>query len=281
MRTRFAPSPTGYLHLGHVLAASQASDFAARHDGQCYLRMEDTDHTRCKAEYSQAILDDLAWLGFDYAPPMRVQSAHYADYARVAANLISRGLAYPCGLTRAQIKAGAVPSSDNAAKFGKDWRGDSAQIITDAARAPKPSLPFAIRLDLHKSINSVSNISLNFDETAPLHAGTYNAKDSLAGQLDPIIARKDIGCSYMIAGPHDDAADGMTHIVRGADLFAETPLQVLLQSLMGWPRPIYYHHGLIMDKAGKKLSKRNFAASIASMRENGAAPQDVLGLAAI
>lgn len=276
MLTRFAPSPTGYLHLGHVLAARQAMEFAQRHNGICALRMEDTDHTRCKPEYSQAILDDLAWLGFKYAPPMRTQSQHYPEYAKIVTSLIQRGLAYPCQFTRAQIKAGAVPKLDNAAALGKGWADMAATHIMRAAQMPKPALPFTIRLDMQKALNSVSDAALNFEETGASYAGIYNAKDSLTGSLDPIIARKDIGCSYMIAGPYDDALAGMTHIVRGADLFPETALQVLLQALMDWPRPIYHHHHLIKDANGKKLSKRSFAVSIAAMRQGGATPESLL-----
>jgi len=246
MRSRFAPSPTGYLHLGHVLAAREASDFAKAHGGACHLRIEDTDHTRCKAEYTQAILDDLAWLGLNYSCEIRIQSAHYPDYARVVVDLIERGLAYPCALTRAQMRAGAKPSFDAAAQFGSNWRDMTAQTVTQAAQRAKPSLPFAVRLDLAKALAALSPSALIFEDTGALHTGKHDAAAALSGKLDPIIARKDIGCSYMIAGPHDDALGGMTHIVRGADLFDETPLQILLQALMDWPRPLYHHHGLVM-----------------------------------
>lgn len=278
MRTRFAPSPTGYLHLGHVLAARQAMKFAQRLNGICALRMEDTDHTRCKPEYSQAILDDLTWLGFKYTPPIRTQSQHYPEYAKIVTSLIQRGLAYPCQLTRAQIKAGTIPKIEAAAAIGKDWINIATERVMRAAQMPKPALPFAIRLDMKKALSCVSDAALRFEETGPSYAGIYNAKDNLTGSLDPIIARKDIGCSYMIAGPHDDALAGMTHIVRGADLFPETALQVLLQALMDWPRPIYHHHHLINDTNGKKLSKRSFAVSISAMRQGGATPESLLNL---
>jgi len=281
MRTRFAPSPTGYLHLGHVMAARAAHDFAERNGGVCHLRIENTDHTRCKAEYNAAILDNLTWLGFQYPQPVRTQSAHYPDYAGVVAELLQRGLAYPCELTRAQIKAGTKPSYDAASRLGKNWQDMSIQSVTAAAKTAKPALPFAIRLDLEKSLNSVSAAALIFEETGPQYTGQHNAAAALSGKVDLVIARKDIGCSYMVAGPHDDAIQSMTHIVRGADLFSETPLQILLQALMDWPRPIYHHHALIMGSDGKKLSKRSFAESIASLRDNGIAAEDILAKAAI
>ncbi len=281
MRTRFAPSPTGYLHLGHVMAAHIAVDFAAIHHGDCLLRIEDTDHTRCKPEYTQAILGDLDWLGINFTDSIRSQSAHYPDYAKVVINLLERGLAYPCLFTRGQIKAGCVPEYDAATlvqNFGSNWRDDTLQALTHAAQHTKPSLPFSIRLNLGKAVKKLPAAACMFEETGPLHTGTYDAA-TLLPNIDPIIARKDIGCSYMVAGPHDDAVQGMTHIVRGADLFTQTPLQILLQALMDWPRPIYHHHGLIMRQDGKKLSKRSLAESIGAMRDNGMSPQDVLAKA--
>jgi len=241
MRTRFAPSPTGYLHLGHVAAARTAINFARAHNGECYLRIEDTDHTRCKPTYTQSIHEGLDWLGLHFdGPAPRVQSTY-----------------------------------DAAKAFGKHWREDTIETVQKASQLSAPSLPFAVRLDLKKSCATLMQSALIFEETGPLHKGAYNAAEMLP-RIDPIIARKDIGCSYMVAGPYDDALQDMTHIVRGADLFSETPLQILLQALMDWPRPIYHHHDLIIGQDGKKLSKRHFAVSITSMRDAGVSVTDLL-----
>ncbi len=273
MRTRFAPSPTGLLHVGHARAAREAFDFAKLYKGQCLLRIEDTDHTRCKDENTHAIYSDLDWLGFDWPLPVRLQSQHYPDYAKVIVNLIRSGLAYPCILTRSEIKAGQTPSPLNPTEFGEDT---IIQTLTHSSKTETPNLPFAIRLDLSTAMARVQTDRLIFQDIGPVHNGHHNAYDVLRDSEDPIIARKDIGCSYMIAGPHDDALQGMTHVVRGADLFAETPLQVLIQTLMDWPRPLYYHHELVRNDTGEKLSKRNLDTTLQSLREAGQTPQNIL-----
>lgn len=273
MRTRFAPSPTGLLHIGHARAAHEAFAFARQQSGQCLLRIEDTDHTRCKPENTQAIFADLDWLGFDWPLPVRIQSHHYPDYAKVVLNLIERGLAYPCELTRSDIKAG------NATKPANFDKARVMNIVSEASHHETPSLPFAIRLDLNKTMQSVENKDLSFEETGPLHKGRHNIKENLNDRMDPIIARKDISCSYMIAGPHDDALQGITHVVRGADLFEETPLQILIQTLMDWPRPLYYHHDLVLNEAGEKLAKRNLDTTLQSLREAGQTPDDIWAMA--
>lgn len=276
MRTRFAPSPTGHLHIGHARAAQEAFGFADKHSGQCLLRIEDTDHTRCKPVYTRSIYADLDWLGFDWPLPVRVQSQHYPEYAQVVLTLLDRGLAYPCTLTRSDIKAGQRPSPQNPTEINNNLQ--VMNIVSEAAHDENPKLPFAIRLDLQKAIKSVSKDDLSFEETGPVHFGTHHIGAALEKKDDPIIARKDIGCSYMIAGPHDDALQGITHVVRGADLFDETPLQILVQSLMEWPRPVYYHHDLVLNNMGAKLSKRNLDTTLQSLREAGQTPQDIWGM---
>ncbi len=279
MRTRFAPSPTGFLHLGHARAAREAFDYAHSQGGQCWLRIEDTDHTRCKVETTRAIYSDLDWLGFDWPLPVHVQSQNYPSYAKTVAALIDQDLAYPCLLTRSDIRSGLKPSALNTTTQSKFPSKDKViEIVKNAANLEKPILPFAIRLDLQKALSSIKEDRLIFEEIGPLHTGFHNAKDSLLTRDDPIIARKDIGCSYMIAGPQDDALQNMTHIVRGVDLFEETPLQILIQSLMDWPRPLYYHHGLVLAKTGEKLSKRNLDTALHSLRDAGQTPADIWSL---
>lgn len=276
MRTRFAPSPTGFLHLGHARAAREAFDYAHRQGGQCWLRIEDTDHTRCKAETILAIYRDLDWLGFDWPLPVHLQSQHYPAYAKTVTELIDRNLAYPCLLTRTDIKSGLKPNAQNAKTQSKlTSKDDAIEIVKSAACLEKPVLPFAIRLDLQKALSSVTEKCLKFEETGPLRKGIHNAKDYLHTREDPVIARRDIGCSYMIAGPQDDAVQNMTHIVRGVDLFDETPLQILIQTLMDWPRPLYYHHELVLAETGEKLSKRNLDTALHSLRDAGQTPADI------
>lgn len=271
MRTRFAPSPTGFLHIGHALAAKEAFDFAETKGGQCLLRIEDTDHTRCKEEFTKSIYADLDWLGFDWPLPVRVQSHYYPDYAKPVSELIARGLAYPCELTRKDIKEGERPHPDNM----EDKNGSVIKAeLLKSTQHDRPSLPFALRLNLPKALETIG--PLGFEDIGPIHEGIHDAREFFdQNDLDPVIARKDIGCSYMIAGPHDDWKQEISHVVRGADLFHETPLQVLIQALMGWPTPIYYHHGLVMNEAGEKLSKRNLDTALQSLREAGQTPEDI------
>lgn len=273
IRTRFAPSPTGYLHIGHAHAARQAFEFAQRHEGHCLLRIEDTDHTRCKPEFTQAIYQDLDWLGFDWPLPVRIQSQNYPAYGRVVMELIERGLAYACSLSRSDIRSGKIPSALRALTTAETMQLSNS--ISEASHAEAPTLPQAIRLNLSKALNTLPQYSLDFQELGEIHKGAYNAMAFIADMPDPIIARKDIGCSYLIAGPHDDAASRVTHVVRGQDLFEQTPLQVLIQSLMDWPRPIYFHHDLIKNEAGEKLAKRNLDTTIKSLREAGQTPEDI------
>ena len=287
MRTRFAPSPTGRLHLGHALAAKEAfrfrGGFGHPENSTCLLRIEDIDHTRCKHAFTLGIYEDLNWLGFDWPIPVRLQSRHYTDYAKVIASLLERGLAYPCGLTRAELKAGQKPDSQarlSAAEFLTHFTTD------DLLPHPAPSLPYAIRLNLSKALEKVSECSLIFVEAGQVKEGgmEVDARPSLTDwakseRPDPVIARKDIGVSYHIAVTHDDHLQGITHIVRGMDLFEETPLHILIQQLMGWPTPLYHHHALIRREDGEKLSKRGLDTSIESLRENSLTAEQVLAMA--
>ncbi len=253
MRTRFAPSPTGYLHLGHVLAAKEAFSF-----GSCLLRIEDIDHTRCKPDYTAAIYKDLDWLGFDWPLPVRVQSQHMDDYTGVIEALRGRGLLYRCFKTRSEL-ARSPPAPLPKAEV-------TARLADDA--------PFAWRLSL-KKCRPLITASLNYTDTD--HYKTVDI-DTLT---DIVLARKDIGTSYHIAVTHDDWIQNITHVVRGADFIGQTPYHVLLQHLMGWPTPAYHHHALLLRDDGEKLSKRNLDTSVKSLRENSLTARQVLDMASL
>ena len=275
--TRFAPSPTGRLHLGHAHAAASVFGFAAEHGATALLRIEDIDHTRCRPEFTDGIYEDLAWLGYAWPKPVREQSAHYSDYAKVTIDLIERGLAYPCTLSRTQLNSGARTPRPESFPHGEAAR--ICDKIRSAARLKTPSLPFAIRLNLKAALKRMPGALPYQDTGAPLNALSSLQSWANSTRPDPIIARRDIGTSYHIAVTHDDKLQNITHIVRGADFIDQTPLHVLIQNLMDWPTPIYHHHALIVDAAGRKLSKSAKDQTIQSLRMSGASPADVLSLA--
>ncbi len=276
LTTRFAPSPTGRLHLGHAYAAAQVFQAAEREGAAALLRIEDIDHTRCRPEFIDGIYEDLAWLGFNWPRPVRMQSAHYAAYAKVVIDLIERGLAYPCTLSRTQLKAGERTSAETTT-HGKAAR--ACDEIRKAARYKTPSRPYAIRLNLKAALKRSSEALAYCDDGLVKHARPPLEDWALSGRPDPIIARRDIAASYHIAVTHDDHIQGITHIIRGADFIDQTPLHVLLQALMGWETPIYSHHALVTDAEGRKFSKTDRDLTIQSLRESGRAPADVLSQA--
>ena len=241
--TRFAPSPTGYLHLGHAYAASEAFGFAQKNQGTCLLRIEDIDHTRCKPEYIRAIYEDLDWLGFDWPIPARKQSEHKAEYWKVIEALREKGLVYRCFKTRKEMPEGL-------------YRG---KAVPDEDQRIASNEKFAWRLSIDKVEEHLGETKLPF--------------------TDEVLARKDIGTSYHVACCHDDAVQGVTHVVRGMDIQPLTAFQNLLQRLMGWPVPEYYHHALRLNPDGEKLSKRNHDTSIRSLRAEGYTAQQVLDMA--
>jgi len=275
--TRFAPSPTGRLHLGHAHAAAAVFDFAAEHHGTALLRIEDIDHTRCRPEFTDGIYEDLAWLGYEWPKPVRVQSTHYSAYAKVVIDLIERGLAYPCKLTRTQLKSGTRTQRPESVPHGEAAR--LCDKIRKAVGYKTPSLPFAIRLNLKAALKRTPE-QLSYQDTGvQLNALTRLQDWARSNRPDPIIARRDIAVSYHIAVTHDDNLQDVTHIVRGADFIDQTPLHILIQNLMGWPTPIYHHHALILDATGRKLSKTAKDQTIQSLRMSGESPADVLSLA--
>ena len=254
--TRFAPSPTGRLHLGHAASAIRAHDFARARGGRFLLRIEDIDGTRSRPEFVAGIIEDLAWLGLRW-DSLVFQSERLAKYEAALATLKARGLVYPCFCTRAEIAASAsAPQGDAAPVYPGICRVLSAEEI--AARTG----PCCWRLDMAKAVGETG--ALSWHDAA---AGWVVA-DPLA-QGDVVLARKDAPASYHLAVTLDDAAQGVTDVVRGVDLFAATDVHRVLQALLGLPVPSYHHHPLVVDAAGRRLAKRDGALSLAEMRAGG------------
>ena len=261
MITRFAPSPTGFLHLGHALAAQRAFGYARAHNGTCLLRIDDIDYTRCRPEFSRAIYDDLAWLGFDWPEPVRMQSQHSQDYDAMIEHLEAKRLIYPCFLTRKEISA----ASDD----GGVYRGPKTALSRDEIETRiDQGEPFAWRLSLTRARDSLGDDfeRLAYDEVDFDLTQRRRQNANARSYGDEVIARKDIGVSYHLAVSHDDHIQGVTHIVRGKDLEGLTGFHVLLQTLMGWETPLYHHHGLIMASGDEKLSKREGSTSLRALR---------------
>lgn len=250
--TRFAPSPNGHLHLGHALSAIVAHDLAKASGGRFLLRIEDIDGPRSRPELADEFRRDLAWLGLEW-DEVPAQSTRLASYAAAAEALKARGLLYPCTCTRKQIEAaGARPGLE-----GLIYPG------TCKHRAPDPCLPVAWRLDADKALA----------ETGPLvwedRLAGPQAVD-LAGLGDVVLVRKNLPASYHLAVTLDDAADGVTLVTRGADLFAASHLHRTLQALLGLPVPRWHHHPLLTDDTGQKLAKRRGSPALAERRAAGA-----------
>lgn len=266
--TRFAPSPTGRLHLGHAFSALTA---AARGD-TFLLRLEDIDTPRCKPEFEAAIHDDLRWLGLTWPVPVWRQSDRLAHYHAALVRLSAMGLTYPCGCTRADIRA-ALSAPQEGATLGPDG---PVYPGTCRARSMADSQPTdAIRLDIARAAARIGPVA--FTDTGTEHPGTHcMTPDEMAHSTgDIVLSRRDIGTSYHIAVVVDDAAQGITEVTRGADLFAATFIHVLLQRLLTVPTPGYHHHRLIRDDAGRRLAKRDDARAIRSYRDAGATPADI------
>jgi glutamyl-Q tRNA(Asp) synthetase len=269
--TRFAPSPTGLLHLGHAAAALTAWRRAREVGGRFLLRLEDLDAERCRPEFAAAIVADLAWLGLDWDGPVRVQSAHMADYAATLARLDAMGLLYPCFCTRADIlraAAHAPHGPDGAPRYP----GTCRRLLAEerAARLARGD-PYALRLDMDAALARVPD-PLTYEEEG---RGVVPCDPAAFG--DAILARKDVPASYMLCVTHDDALQGVTLVTRAEDLRPATDLQRLLQALLGWPAPRYAHHELLLGPDGKRLSKRNGAPSLRAMRDEGVSPAEAWG----
>ncbi len=255
--TRFAPSPTGRLHLGHAVSAIRAHDFARERGGRFLLRIEDIDGTRSRPEFVDGIIEDLAWLGLRW-DTLVFQSERLAKYDAALETLKARGLVYPCFCTRAEIAASAsAPQGDGGPAYPGTCRGLNADEVVARAH-----LPQCWRLDMAKAVAITGELAWH-----DAIAGTVVA-DPLA-QGDVVLARKDAPASYHLAVTLDDAAQGVTDVVRGMDLFAATDVHRVLQALLGAPVPRYHHHPLVVDAAGRRLAKRDGALSLAEMRAAG------------
>ena len=249
--TRFAPSPNGPLHLGHAYSAVTAHDLAKQAGGRFLLRIEDIDGPRSRPELADAFRRDLAWLGLEWEE-VPAQSTRLAAYSAAAQDLLARGYLYRCTCTRAEIEAqGAKMGSQGLVYPG-----------TCKTRPPDPDRPAALRLDVARALADVG--ALTWEDAL---AGPQVADPREAG--DVVIVRKDAPASYHLAATLDDAADGVTLVTRGMDLFAATPIHRLLQALLGLPVPCWHHHGLLVDESGQKLAKRRGSPSLADRREEG------------
>ena len=269
-RTRFAPSPTGPLHLGHAYSAILAHDMARAAGGEFLLRMEDTDLDRCRPEWEALIVEDLTWLGLTWDGPIHRQSDKIAAYNARLEPLADRGLLYPCSCTRADIRA-ALSAPQEGVAFAVYPGTCRHRPMTD--RRPGD----ALRLNLAAALDALPEAPV-FTETGPAHAGTHRVdRDTALSQIgDVVLSRKgeDI-VAYFLASAFDDADQGITHVIRGEDLFDFTPVQVILQRLFGLPTPLYHHHRLIRDDQGKRLAKRDDARAISKYRAEGTTPQDI------
>lgn len=265
-RTRFAPSPTGPLHLGHAYAALNA----AHRGEEMLLRIEDIDATRTRPKWEAAIYDDLAWLGVTYPMPVMRQSDRHAAYDAALDDLWSRGLLYPCTCTRRDIEAAASAPQEGAPLLGPD-----GMIYPGTCRHTPTGLRpkgLTLRLKMAKATAEVGPVSFTEtgagpgDETGVI---TVQPDDMVSAIGDIVVARKDFGTSYHLSVVVDDAAQDITEVTRGTDLFEATPIHVLLQRLLDLPTPQYHHHGLIRDPSGKRLAKRDDARALRVYRDGG------------
>jgi glutamyl-Q tRNA(Asp) synthetase len=258
--TRFAPSPTGYLHRGHAFSALTAYAAAREAHGRFILRIEDIDATRCRPEFEAAIYEDLAWLGLTWEQPVRRQSEHLEDYAKALRELGERGLIYRCFRTRREV-ADAIASAPHGAM--EVFRGAPLPADEEEARV-EAGEPFAWRLSLDAAERTLGGFDrLTFENNGE----TVQARPELGG--DVVLARKDVGVAYHLAVVVDDALQGVTQVIRGEDLFEATHVQRLLQALLGLPVPAYRHHRLLTGPDGRRYAKRDKAETLRELRARG------------
>jgi glutamyl-Q tRNA(Asp) synthetase len=276
---RFAPSPNGYLHLGHALSALTDFEMARAAGGRFLLRIEDIDATRCRPEYETAIYEDLAWLGISWEQPVRRQSAHFDDYRTAIAALSDMGLVYPSFESRSEI-AMLVVEREEHGSWPRDPDGapiypGTSKHLSEAERLRRmASEPYSLRLDMEAAIARAG--PLRWYETG---AGPNGESGPVAAAPqswgDVVLARRDVPTSYHLSVAIDDAAQGVTHVVRGQDLFWATSVHRLLQTLLGLRAPIYHHHRLLLDSDGRKLSKSTRSTGLRELRAQGVTPADI------
>jgi len=277
---RFAPSPNGYLHLGHAYSALLNHDRARELGGRFLLRIEDIDATRCRPDYEQAIYDDLRWLGISWQEPVRRQSEHFADYAAALAKLEGLGLLYPSFESRGELAA-LVAERDRDGRWPRD--PDGVPIYAGRGRKLKPAErarrretgePYALRLAMDAAVARAGVLTWSETGAGPRgETGRVTAVPQMWG--DVVLARKELPTSYHLAAVLDDALQGISDVVRGQDLFWSTSIHRLLQALLGLPEPVYHHHKLILGDDGRKLSKSTPATGLRDLRSGGLTALDI------
>lgn len=300
--TRFAPSPTGPLHLGHAYSALLAYDMTQENGGNFLLRIEDIDQSRARPEWEQQIYQDLKWLGIRWQTPVMRQSDQQVHYEKALDLLWARGLLYPCTCTRRDIQNALSAPQEGVSQFGPDGLIYPGTCRPNLSPSPLPTQPtprpsdMTLRLDMAAACKAgilgrpiadetspLEEVVLDFCETGSGPNGETGCIDfglvEMTEQVgDVVIARRDMGTSYHLSVVIDDARQGITDVVRGQDLFDATKIHVVLQNLLGLPAPVYHHHHLIRDESGKRLAKRDDARAIAKYRADGLTPQDVRAL---
>ncbi|HEY1310560.1 MAG TPA: tRNA glutamyl-Q(34) synthetase GluQRS [Pseudolabrys sp.] len=278
---RFAPSPNGYLHLGHALSALLNADMAKAADGRLLLRNEDIDEARCRPEFEKAIDEDLGWLGIAWQQPVRRQSEHYEDYRAALAKLDAMGLIYPSFESRAELTRLVAAREVGSTSWPRDPDGTplypgNAKKLSSAARKRRIDAGelYALRLDMAAALVRAGPLAWTETGAGPSHeSSSIAAKPAVWG--DVILARKETPTSYHLSVVVDDAAQNVSHVVRGQDLFHATSVHRLLQALLGLNAPRYHHHRLILDSDGNKLSKSTAATGLRDLRARGTTVADI------
>lgn len=279
---RFAPSPNGELHLGHALSALTNQRMANSIGGRLLLRIEDIDLTRCTPEFEAAILRDLEWLGLHWEQPVRRQSEHFAAYEAALERLKAQDLVYPAFMSRGEIRAAIVTHEASGRKWPRDPDGapiypasDKSLTQRERTRRIEAGLPFAWRLDTAAALARL-NDKLDWGEwTDETMSASANAAADPMQWGDVVIARREIPTSYHLSVVVDDALQGVSHVVRGRDLYFATSVQRLLQESLGLPEPTYFHHHLVLGPDGRKLSKSQRDTGLDALREAGETPQSI------
>jgi len=271
--TRFAPSPTGYLHRGHAFSALTAYEAARAAGGRFILRIEDIDVTRSRPQFEDAIYEDLAWLGIAWEAPVRRQSEHLDDYQAALAALTADHLTYRCFRTRKELAQAAASAPHGRAET---FRGAPLPAAEEAERLAAGQ-PFAWRLSLDAAEQALAGRPLSFVEEGDGPSGEHGTIGVDAGLSggDVVLARKDVGVAYHLAVVVDDALQGVTHVIRGQDLYEAAHVQRLLQALLDLPAPIYRHHRLLTGPDGKRYAKRDHAETLRDLRARGVSPGEL------